>query len=64
MTAQEKWEEWIKKFKESGQSQRLWCFEQGIKRSSLRYWLDRLDELSEGEEIIFAEISLTGGIDI
>ena len=36
----------VEKFKESGKSQRKWCAEQGIKRSTLRYWLERLDELS------------------
>ena len=62
MTAQDKWEEMISQFRGSGQSQRVWCAERGIKRCSLRYWLERLDELSDGEEVIFAEISLTGGI--
>ena len=47
-------------FKSSGKSQRKWCAEQGIKRSTLRYWLERLDELSDGREIAFAEI-VTGG---
>lgn len=50
----------VEKFKESGKSQRKWCAEQGIKRSTLRYWLERLDELSDGQEITFAEI-VTGG---
>ena len=64
MTAQDKWEEMISQFRESGQSQRVWCTEQGLKRSSLRYWLERLDELSDGEDVIFAEIDVTGGTDI
>lgn len=50
----------VEKFKASGKSQRKWCAEQGIKRSTLRYWLERLDELSDGREIAFAEI-VTGG---
>lgn len=50
----------VEKFKESGKSQRKWCAEQGIKRSTLRYWLERLGELSDGREIAFAEI-VTGG---
>lgn len=50
----------VEKFKSSGKSQRKWCEEQGIKRSTLRYWLERLDELAEGEEIRFAEL-VTGG---
>ena len=64
MTAQDKWEEIIRQFRESGKSQRVWCLEQELKRSSLRYWLERLDELSDGEEVIFAEIDVTGGTDI
>lgn len=50
----------VEKFKASGESQRKWCAEQGIKRSTLRYWLERLDELADGQEIAFAEI-VTGG---
>jgi len=50
----------VEEFKASGKSQRKWCEEQGIKRSTLRYWLERLDELSEGNEIRFAEL-VTGG---
>lgn len=64
MTTQDKREELIRQFRESGKSQRVWCAEQGLKRSNLRYWLERLDELSDGEEVIFAEISLSGGTDI
>lgn len=52
----------VEDFKQSGKSQRKWCAEQGIKRSTLRYWLERLDELSDGQEITFAEI-VTGGED-
>ena len=63
MAAQDKWEELIRQFRKSGRSQRVWCTEQGLKRSSLRYWLERLDELSDGENVIFAEISYTGGAD-
>ena len=64
MTAQDKWEEIIIEFKASGKSQRVWCSEQGLKRSNLRYWLERLDELSDGEEVIFAEIDVASGADI
>ena len=63
MTAQDKWEEMIRQFRKSGKSQRVWCSEQGLKRSNLKYWLERLDELSDGEDVIFAEISLSGGAD-
>ena len=64
MTAQDQWKEMIRHFRESGKSQRVWCTEQGLKRSSLRYWLERLDELSDGEEVIFAEIDVASGADI
>ncbi|WP_348688202.1 hypothetical protein [uncultured Dubosiella sp.] len=52
-------EHWIKQiqdFKRSGKSQREWCEEKGIRRSSLRYWLDRFEDVSIGKEIIFAEV--------
>ena len=52
--------ETVEDFKQSGKSQRVWCAEQGIKRSTLRYWLEQLDELTDGAEIAFAEL-VTGG---
>ena len=64
MTAQDKWEEIIIEFKASGKSQRIWCSEQGLKRSSLRCWMERLDELSDGDDVIFAEIDVANGADI
>ncbi len=60
MNGAEKWTSLVQKFCASGKSQRVWCLEQGLKRSSLRYWLERLDEISEGEEVIFAEIEIGG----
>lgn len=39
------------KFKASGKSQRKWCEEKGIRRSSLRYWLDRYEDVSIDKEI-------------
>ncbi len=56
-------EQIVEDFKQSGKSQRVWCAEQGIKRSTLRYWLERLDELADGTEIVFAE-PVTGGDEI
>ena len=50
------WETKIQEFKRSGKSQREWCEEKGIRRSSLRYWLDRFEDLSVGKEITFAEV--------
>lgn len=46
----------VEEFRESGKSQREWCREAGIKRSTLRYWLERSEELAEGKEILFARI--------
>ena len=57
---EKEWKKLIDEFKISGKSQRVWCKEQGIKRSTLRYWLERTDELSEGKEVRFARI-VTGG---
>ncbi|MCM1525546.1 MAG: helix-turn-helix domain-containing protein [Ruminococcus sp.] len=56
-------EQIVEDFKQSGKSQRVWCEEQGINRSTLRYWLERLDELAEGTEISFTEL-VTGGDEI
>ena len=50
----------VEEFKKSGKSQREWCREAGIKRSTLRYWLDRSEELAEGKEIRFARIVEVG----
>lgn len=60
----EKQEEWavkVKEFHESGQSQREWCRMNGEKRGTLRYWLERLDELSDGRDVVFAEVLGIGG---
>lgn len=46
----------VEEFRESGKSQREWCREAGIKRSTLRYWLERSEELAAGKEIRFARI--------
>ena len=54
-------EKMVQEFRESGKSQREWCKEKGIKRSTLRYWLERSDELAEGTEIRFLRIVVTGG---
>lgn len=50
------WETKVQEFRDSGKSQREWCAEQGIKRGTLRYWLRRVEELSAGKEITFAEV--------
>lgn len=58
--SEDEWRKMIEKFKASGKSQRVWCREHGIKRSTLRYWLERTDELSEGREVRFTRV-VTGG---
>ena len=60
MNEAERWTELIEEFKKSGKSQRVWCSEKEIKRSSLRYWLERLDELTDGDKVIFAEVVICG----
>lgn len=52
----DQWAKEIEEFKSSGKSQRVWCAEKGIKRSTLRYWLDRYEDLLIGKEITFAEV--------
>ena len=56
----EKWTKLVNEFLESGKSQRTWCAERGFKRGTLRYWLERTDELNEGTNIRFAEIEIGG----
>ena len=60
MSEEEKWRNHVETFKRSSKSQRVWCREHGIKRSTLRYWLERTDELSEGREIRFAKVVIGG----
>ena len=56
----DQWVKEIENFKRSGKSQRVLCAEKGVKRSTLRYWLNRYEDLLIGKEIIFAEV-VTGG---
>ena len=63
MSEEEKWIRLIESFKRNGKSQRVWCREQEIKRSTLRYWLERTDELCEGREIRFARVVIGGDCD-
>lgn len=60
MNEREKWAARVKEFLASGKSQRVWSRENGVNRSTLRYWIERLDELSEGDEVIFAEVKIGG----
>lgn len=60
MSEAEKQTELVREFRESGKSQRVWCAENGVKRSTLRYWLERTKQLSLGTEIRFAELVAAG----
>ena len=61
--SQDEWEEIIKKFKESGLSQRKWCKLHGEDRNRLQYWLLRFDYLSMGNDVEFAELVM-GGVEL
>ena len=58
---EKEWREKVRDFKGSGKSQREWCREKGITRGALRYWLNRMEELSDGKEVVFAELCMIGG---
>lgn len=60
MSKADKWTALVKEYRTSGKSQRVWCADNGVKRSTLRYRIERLDELSEGEDVKFAEIEIGG----
>lgn len=60
MSEMEKWAARVKEFRASGKSQRVWSRENGVNRSTLRYWIERLDELSDGNRVTFAEIKIGG----
>lgn len=61
MSEAEKWAIIVQEFNESGKSQRIFSADKGIKRSSLRYWLERTEQPKIGDEIKFAEI-ITGDV--
>ncbi len=50
----------VKKFTESKLSGRKFCLKNGIKRSTLRYWIERADELAYGKDVNFFELVLGG----
>ena len=58
--SQAEWKEIVKEFKSSGLSQRKWCAIHGEDRNRLQYWLLRLEYLSLGTCVTFAEI-VSGG---
>lgn len=49
-----------RKYEDSKLSQRAFCREYGIKRSTLRYWIERADELACGKDVYFSELVLGG----
>lgn len=63
MSEDEKWAVMVQEFKESRKSQRVWSSEKGIKRSTLRYWLERIEQLEIGTEICFAELIIAGDVE-
>ena len=63
MSEEEKWTVLVKDFKWSEKSQRVWSSEKGIKRSTLRYWLERIEQLEIGTEICFAELIMAGDVE-
>ena len=48
----------VRKFTESKLNGRKFCRENGIKRSTLRYRIERADELAYGKEVYFSELVL------
>ena len=52
----------VKEYRDSGLGQREFCRKHGVKRSTLRYWLDRTKDYQIGEEIHFCEL-IVGGDD-
>lgn len=50
----------VRKFTDSNLSGRKFCRENGIKRSTLRYWIERAGELADGKEVYFSELVLGG----
>lgn len=50
----------VRKFTDSKLSGRKFCYENGIKRSTLRYWIERAAESADGKEVYFSELVLGG----
>ena len=50
----------VERFNESNQSQRAFCRKNEIKRSTLRYWIERCDEIAQGKEVHFCGQVLSG----
>ncbi len=56
MSEEEKCTVLVQDFIRIGESKLIWSSEKGIKRSTLRYWLERIYKLEIGTEICFAEL--------
>ena len=50
----------VRKFTDSKLSGQKFCCENGIKRNTLRYWIERADEFADGKEVYFSELVLGG----
>lgn len=50
----------VRKFTDSKLSGRKFCRDYCIKRSTLRYWIERADELDYGKDVYFSELVLGG----
>lgn len=50
----------VRKFTDSNLIGRKFCRENGIKRSTLRYWIERAYELAYGKDVNFSELVLGG----
>lgn len=50
----------VRKFTDSKLSGRKFCRENGIKRSTLRCWIECAAESADGKEVYFSELVLGG----
>ena len=50
----------VRKFTDSNLSGRKFCRAYDIKRSTLRYWIERADDLTYGKDVYFSELVLGG----
>ena len=50
----------VKEYRDSELGQREFCRKTGVKRSTLRYWLDRVKDYQVGDEVSFCELVVGG----
>ena len=48
MELQQFWKAQVQAFRESGETESLWCESKGINKSKLRYWIRKEDSVVEG----------------